>query len=142
MFNSASEDMFDVKKSDVIGMGLDILFFETDQAKIKTLLNKMEKSQIPFGETFEAVAMRKNKSTFPVKVALCVSFFQEKQVISCFLKDYTTEKKQNTLISEEKKKSEELLLNILPLPVANRLKNGENQISEKFNDVTVFFSDM
>ncbi|KAF0978027.1 hypothetical protein FDP41_002919 [Naegleria fowleri] len=41
-----------------------------------------------------------------------------------------------------RRKSEELLLNILPLPVAIRLKQGETSICEKFNDVTVFFSDM
>ncbi|EFC35253.1 predicted protein, partial [Naegleria gruberi] len=56
--------------------------------------------------------------------------------------DITQVKKHASLLGEEKKKSEELLLNILPLPVANRLKQGETFIAEKFADVTIFFSDM
>ncbi|KAF0972244.1 hypothetical protein FDP41_009448 [Naegleria fowleri] len=71
-----------------------------------------------------------------------MSFYNRKTKIACFVKDITNEKKQTTLIADEKKKSEELLLNILPLPVAIRLKQGETSICEKFNDVTVFFSDM
>ena len=42
----------------------------------------------------------------------------------------------------EQEKSERLLLNILPQPIANRLKKGENTIADSFNEVTVLFSDL
>ncbi len=48
---------------------------------------------------------------------------------------------QNEL-SLEKKKSDELLLNILPFNVAERLKNGESTISESHDNVTVLFLDL
>jgi class 3 adenylate cyclase len=43
---------------------------------------------------------------------------------------------------EEQQKSERLLLNILPEPVARRLKQGEHTIADCFADVTVLFADI
>ncbi len=45
-------------------------------------------------------------------------------------------------LEEEKLKSERLLLNILPEPVADRLKAGENIIADYFSEVTVIFADL
>ena len=42
----------------------------------------------------------------------------------------------------EREKSERLLLNILPLPVAERLKSGEQSIADRHPDVTVLFADL
>lgn len=42
----------------------------------------------------------------------------------------------------EQEKSEKLLLNILPKPVADRLKKGERTIADNFPEVTVLFSDL
>lgn len=46
------------------------------------------------------------------------------------------------LLEREQAKSEELLLNILPKPVADRLKLGETVIADHFEDVTVMFADL
>jgi len=45
-------------------------------------------------------------------------------------------------IQEERAKSEKLLLNILPAPIAERLKRGETSIVEAFPDATVLFADL
>lgn len=42
----------------------------------------------------------------------------------------------------EREKSERLLLNILPEPIADRLKQGESVIADSFPDVTVLFADI
>lgn len=42
----------------------------------------------------------------------------------------------------EQDKSEKLLLNILPKPIADRLKRGERVIADSFPEVTVLFSDL
>ncbi|MGF1570746.1 MAG: adenylate/guanylate cyclase domain-containing protein [Nodosilinea sp.] len=42
----------------------------------------------------------------------------------------------------EKEKSEQLLLNILPLPIATRLKEQHRTIADHFADVTVLFADI
>ncbi|MDD4996658.1 MAG: adenylate/guanylate cyclase domain-containing protein, partial [Syntrophales bacterium] len=45
-------------------------------------------------------------------------------------------------LSIETEKSERLLLNILPAPIAGRLKLGENPIVDNFPEVTVLFADL
>jgi adenylate cyclase len=42
----------------------------------------------------------------------------------------------------EQEKSERLLLNILPKPIADRLKQGQSVIADSFDDVTVLFADI
>ncbi|MBI1881768.1 MAG: adenylate/guanylate cyclase domain-containing protein, partial [Chloroflexi bacterium] len=46
------------------------------------------------------------------------------------------------LIQAEQEKSERLLLNILPQPIAERLKQGQVTIADNFADVTVLFADL
>jgi len=45
-------------------------------------------------------------------------------------------------LSDEKQTSERLLLNVLPGPIADRLKGGENLIVDRFESVTVLFADI
>ena len=45
-------------------------------------------------------------------------------------------------IQEEQAKSERLLLNVLPLKIAERLKHGEQVIADSFSDATVLFADL
>lgn len=50
--------------------------------------------------------------------------------------------KYNTLLDAEKRRAEQLLLNILPASIADRLQNGERQIADRFDDATVIFADV
>jgi adenylate cyclase len=54
------------------------------------------------------------------------------------------DREQNHLrqIETERERSESLLLNILPAPIADRLKAGESTIADGFSEVTVLFSDL
>lgn len=45
-------------------------------------------------------------------------------------------------LADEQEKSERLLLNILPKPIAERLKQGESTIADSFAEVTVLFADL
>ena len=45
-------------------------------------------------------------------------------------------------LQSEKEKSERLLLNILPAPIAERLKRQEEVIADSFEEVTVLFADI
>lgn len=45
-------------------------------------------------------------------------------------------------LQAEQEKSEELLLNILPMPIANRLKQQEQTIADDFPSATVLFADI
>jgi class 3 adenylate cyclase len=65
-----------------------------------------------------------------------------KNVVTAFIRDVSLEKKSAELLAIEKANSEKLLLNVIPAHIAVRLKNGETNISEQFDDVTVLFSDL
>ena len=52
------------------------------------------------------------------------------------------EKKLLIELQEERKKSENLLLNILPRKIADRLKTGEVTIADKHENVTILFADL
>jgi adenylate cyclase len=45
-------------------------------------------------------------------------------------------------IQAERERADRLLLNILPAPIAEQLKQGREQIAESFADVTVLFADV
>jgi len=49
---------------------------------------------------------------------------------------------EKELLEKEQLKTEKLMLNILPRPIADRLKRGEKNISGSYPDVTILFSDL
>ena len=57
---------------------------------------------------------------------------------------YLRDKERSYLmqLEMEQEKSERLLLNILPKSIADRLKQGQSTIADKFEEVTVLFSDI
>ncbi len=68
---------------------------------------------------------------------------RQKNMLSNFL-HLTSDDLDSTLldVQREKKKADNLLLNILPTPIAGRLKQGETTIADNFESVTVLFSDL
>jgi class 3 adenylate cyclase len=49
---------------------------------------------------------------------------------------------KNVVIESKNRENEELLLNVLPAPIANRLRGGEQGIADGFAEVTVAFADI
>ncbi len=70
-------------------------------------------------------------------VYLLISYFVRHRDV---LQERLDEK--NRLLMEEQEKSERLLLNILPGPIADRLKESSVTIADGFADVTVMFADI
>ncbi|KAG2373314.1 hypothetical protein C9374_012303 [Naegleria lovaniensis] len=144
IYNPSAQRMFGKNMNEVVGLPLWNLFGQENKERIQTSLNHMKNNtgSIVSGETLEIECSRKNGTKFPAKLNISWTTFDGKPVFVCFIKDITTEKKQNSLLAEEKKTSENLLRNILPESVAKKLKNGETFIAEKLPDITCFFSDM
>jgi class 3 adenylate cyclase len=51
-------------------------------------------------------------------------------------------REKNAVIESKNRENEELLLNVLPAPIANRLRGGEAGIADGFAEVTVAFADL
>jgi len=63
---------------------------------------------------------------------------------ACMEKKHLRDQEQAYLeeIQTEREKSERLLLNILPPPIAERLKDGQVVIADSYADATVLFADI
>ncbi len=51
-------------------------------------------------------------------------------------------REKNVVIQNKDRENEQLLLNVLPAPIANRLRGGEGAIADGFAEVTVAFADL
>ncbi|KAG2385646.1 hypothetical protein C9374_003461 [Naegleria lovaniensis] len=147
--NPSALRMFGLSSVDILGNSIYSLFSPGEcQTQVKKVVGSLfeqskRSSDGSAHELFEAECVRRNNSKFPARLTLFTTHFSEKRtVIVMTIKDMTSEKKQQTLLNEEKKNSENLLKNILPEAVGNRLKQGETFIAEKLGDITCFFSDM
>ena len=49
---------------------------------------------------------------------------------------------KNDIIEQKNRENEQLLLNVLPAPIANRLREGEQSIADGFANVSVLFTDL
>src|SRR6266581_2308258 len=103
-------------------------FYLADFATQKAPLVTIQTSVVFFAMNFVAVA---------TIVYLLLRFsIQEKQKAQGKLEV------AHTLLQLEQERSERLLLNVLPAPVAERLKHSADTIADGFNDVTVMFADI
>ena len=141
IFNESAQKMFGYRSDEVIGTALYELFSQETRIKVASFISNSLNASSNKGETISVQGMRKNKSTFPALLNISVCILGEnKNILSCFIKDVTLEKEKDLELAEEKKKSESLLLNILPEKVAHRLQSGETFIADKVDDSTCLFS--
>ena len=78
----------------------------------------------------------------PLKVWWEVRVFPSRDGISVFFHDITTRKKMESALRKERNKTENLLLNLLPEPIAERLKEEPGVIADKFEKATILFADL
>lgn len=66
------------------------------------------------------------------------------RIAACLDKKWLRDQEQDALrrLKAEQAKSERLLLNILPKLIADRLKDGQTTIADRFQEVTVLFADI
>ncbi|MEG4057569.1 adenylate/guanylate cyclase domain-containing protein [Microcoleus sp. Pol7_B2] len=78
----------------------------------------------------------------PLKVWLEVRVFPSYDGISVFFHDITKRRQMEAALRKEQKTTERLLLNILPEPIAHRLKYKPGVIADKFEKATILFADL
>ncbi|WP_446400948.1 adenylate/guanylate cyclase domain-containing protein [Coleofasciculus sp. C1-SOL-03] len=71
-----------------------------------------------------------------------VRAFPSYEGLSVFFHDITQRKQTNAALKREKQKVENLLLNILPQPIAKQLQHEPGLIAQKHEDVTILFADL
>ena len=78
----------------------------------------------------------------PLNVWWEVRVFPGRDGISVFFHDITKRKKMESELRKERNKTENLLLNLLPEPIAERLKEEPGVIADKFEKATILFADL
>ncbi|MBD2185118.1 adenylate/guanylate cyclase domain-containing protein, partial [Aerosakkonema funiforme] len=71
-----------------------------------------------------------------------VRVFPSYEGVSVFFHDITQRKMIEEALRYQRENSERLLLNILPEPIAFRLKMQESNIADTFDEVTILFADL
>ena len=92
--------------------------------------------------TIQGIHKRKDSTTFPVEVRLGLLKAGNGNLILALCRDITERKKAEQALLLEQEKSDKLLLNILPKPIADKLKENQDTIAEGFAEVTVLFADL
>ncbi len=71
-------------------------------------------------------------------------FILQARINNCLEKKEYRDKEKEYLnkIKNEEKKNNDLLLNIMPASIAERLKSGESNIADRFDNVSVLFADI
>ncbi|KAL0483827.1 adenylate cyclase [Acrasis kona] len=135
--NSSAIKMFSYEQAEFVGRNIREFFIgsEISEILVQIVDHNTKASK-------ELSGVKKTKEEFPVKVNLGVTHFGKATVVMCFCSDLTLEKKQRDLIAQEKLNNEKLLQSILPAHVSSRLKKKDNNIADRIESCTVFFSDM
>jgi len=92
----------------------------------------------------EFKVLRKNGETIDVTIRLTPIRDEQGAILysNAAWRDITEIKEMQTIIQQEKEKSENLLLNILPASIAERLKQNPSIIADEIPSSTILFADI
>jgi adenylate cyclase len=132
--NYKAAELLERKPEEIFGKNIWQEFPETVKATFFKEFHKAVAQQVRV--TFEEYCR-------PLKRWFEVRAFPSHDGISVFFIDITLRKKMQIQLRKEQNKTESLLLNILPAPIAERLKKAEEGlIADKFEEATVLFADL
>jgi adenylate cyclase len=130
-----------VKAEQLVAKRQKILEALKDESKLKEMLVEQQKNELAAAQlSLERSQNFRNLSFIGIGIALFLAFvfwlrFREK------LKGQRVLETKNKTIEKEKERSEDLLLNILPAPIALELKENGKAIARKYENASVLFAD-
>ncbi|MGK7900783.1 MAG: adenylate/guanylate cyclase domain-containing protein [Hormoscilla sp.] len=123
-------------ESDIIGQTIEQFFLdetaENWSEKIKRAVDTQQTITFDYSVPFDS-----GESWFAARI----SPMSENSVI-WVARDITDRKRTELALRIAKQKSEALLLNILPKPIAEKLKISQDSLAESFDEATILFSDI
>jgi PAS domain S-box-containing protein len=132
--NHRAAQLLERKPEDIFGKNIWHEFPDTAKSIFFREFHRAFNQQV--GVTFEEYCR-------PLKRWFEVRAFPSHDGLSVFFIDITSRKEMHSKLRKEQKKTESLLLNILPEPIAYRLKKTKGVlIADKFEEATIMFADI
>lgn len=142
-WNKGAEYIFGYSPEEAIGQLLTLIIPEQLHKRHDEGIERMNQRKEPrvLGKVLELKAVKKGGEEFPIELTLGSWDNDGKRYYSGIIRDITEKKNAEQIILNEKKKSDELLLNILPKPVADELKRNGKATAKRSENVSILFTD-
>eukprot|EP00741_Cyanophora_paradoxa_P006537 tig00001024_g6328.t1 len=145
-FNRRAEEMFGWQAAEAVGAKIEILmsrlYASMHHRAVKQFLAGGEPRVV--GRLRETQAVRKSGQSFPIELSVSQTSVAGERLFIGSIREITARRKALHELEESKGRFENLLLNILPAPVAKELLEERPVISlaRRFEDVVVLFADI
>jgi len=146
MMNSFCLDLFQIPNEEsMLGKSLSALLNNGDSV-LQSMLSNLRNTG-DFNDCQDLEGRKQDGTVFPLRLSVAKGWKNDRRIFVAYMSDITGEHLQNDLMEQqellesEKARSEELLLNVLPGPIAARLKEEKGTIADGVN-VTAIFIDM
>ena len=143
MVNEAAIKTFGWTKKEFIGRNVNMIMPSLHAAKHDSYLEKYISTGFKkmLGKQREVESLRKDGTTFPCTLGLAEVYHNGTRLFVGFIKDVTVQKAL-LIANAEREASDSLLYNILPVHIANRLKQDPSNIADHFENTTILFADI
>lgn len=131
--NQRAGQILERKQEEVLGRTIWKAFPDVKGSKFDSEYHKAVEEQVSV--TFEEYYPSLNR-WFEVRA------FPSFQGLSVFLHDITSRKGTELALRKEKEKTENLLLNIFPQPIVEKLKREPGIIAQRYEEATILFADL
>lgn len=143
MVNEAATKTFGWTNTEFIGRNINIIMPPLHAAKHDSYIQKYLATGFKkmIGKQREVESLRKDGSTFPCILGLAEVSHNGSKLFVGFVKDVTIQK-QLLIANAEREASDTLLYNILPVHIADRLKQDPSHIADHYENTTILFADI
>ncbi|MEB3831558.1 ammonium transporter [Phormidium sp. CCY1219] len=137
--NRAACDSLGYTRAELLQLSVRDIADEKVWQKMETEWQKMTPG-VPIA--IEGIHRRQDGTTFPVDTRVGLIEAGNRRLILALCRDITERKQAEIALQSEREKSEQLLLNILPEAIAEKLKQNHSTIADGFAEATVLFADI
>eukprot|EP00804_Cyclotella_cryptica_P022784 CCRYP_005004-RA/>CCRYP_005004-RA protein AED:0.03 eAED:0.03 QI:363/1/1/1/0.26/0.18/16/9071/831 len=141
--NEAAIRTFGWTREEFIGTNINIIMPPLHAAKHDSYIQKYLATGFKkmIGKQREVESLHKDGSTFPCTLGLAEVSHKGSKLFVGFVKDVTIQK-ELLIANAEREASDTLLYNILPVHIANRLKQDPGHIADHYENTTILFADI
>jgi PAS domain S-box-containing protein len=143
LVNEAATKTFGWSRQEFIGRNINMIMPPLHAAKHDSYLEKYIATGFKkmIGKQREVESLRKDGTTFPCTLGLAEVTHNGSRLFVGFVRDVSVQKAL-MVANAQREASDSLLYNILPVHIANRLKQDPSHIADHYDNTTILFADI